>query len=173
GMKVSVGVGANSGEGGSGANVNGGGPHPEDPRLLFDDRYERHMEYRWEATAAKQVVRRILSNRSGWGKLPLGRPGRPAPRISALGPYHVMVTFSGAAARDMNPAVLLTRFRRKLRLSGLRAQVVVTPAVAPSSCGRATNGSAGGGAGAGSGSAGVSRAGSMGLPGAAAAANSS
>ncbi|GIL46816.1 hypothetical protein Vafri_3694, partial [Volvox africanus] len=179
GMKVRIGVGANGGGGDGGGGGGGGGENGngslqlEDPKLLFDERYERHMEYRWEATAAKQVVRRILSNRSGWGKLPLGQPGRPAPRISALGPYHIMVTFSGAAARDVNPSVLLSRFRRKLRLSGLRAQLVVTPAVAPSSCGRATSGCAGGGGSGGSGGAGVSQAGSMGLSGAAAAADSS
>ncbi|GLI58585.1 hypothetical protein VaNZ11_000195, partial [Volvox africanus] len=179
GIKVhrnGVGNSANSGDsgggGGGGENVNGN-LQLEDPKLLFDDRYERHMEYRWEATTAKQVVRRILSNRSGWGKLPLGQPGRPAPRISALGPYHIMVTFSGAAARDVNPTVLLTRFRRKLRLSGLRAQVVITPAVASSSCGRATSGCAGDGGGGGSRGAGELRANSMGLPGAVTATDSS
>ncbi|GLC43067.1 hypothetical protein PLESTM_001427200 [Pleodorina starrii] len=165
GAKLATG-GASSGGGGGGEGGGGGGVTEQQDsgvELLFDERYERHMEHRWEATAAKQVVRRILSNRSGWGKLPLGRPGHPAPRISALGPYHIMVTFTGAAARDVDPAALRARFRRKLRLSGLRAQVVVTPAVAPSSAGRA------GSTGVGIGGGGVSRAGSLAAPGVSAA----
>ena len=125
-------------------------PPPPPPQLLFDERYDRHVEHFWDATAAKQVsvrgkaptfapmhlshshadcirtctrahaqvVRRVLSNRSGWGRLPLGRPGQPPPRISALGPLHIMATFTGAAAAGLDPAALLARFRRKLRLSG-------------------------------------------------------
>ncbi len=42
-----------------------------------------------------------------------------------------MVSFAGPAAAGVDPALLLSRFRRKLRLSGLRAQVTAAPLVAP------------------------------------------
>ncbi|KXZ52724.1 hypothetical protein GPECTOR_8g118 [Gonium pectorale] len=136
GCKVGSG-GPGGGAGGGYGNSGGGGALEGEPGLLFDERYERHVEWHWDATTAKQIVRRVLSNRSGWGRLPVCRPGAVPPRISALGPFHIMVTFAGPAAAGVDPTALLSRFRRKLRLSGLRAQTTVTPAVAPASSGRA------------------------------------
>ncbi|MEW5317912.1 MAG: hypothetical protein WDW38_009174 [Sanguina aurantia] len=117
--------------------------------LLCDEDYERHIDFRWDHDVVKQVMRRIVKHKQGWGGLPLaGAAGAPRPLMSLQGlPFQVTLTMalktpatlvgatgsstasSGGKLGILDGSQLVERMRGKLRRCGVRAQLLLSSTI--------------------------------------------
>lgn len=108
--------------------ANGG----ESPAPVFDEDWERHYDYKWDAPVVRQVLKRLIATKAFLGKAASRAPGVQVRLSGESTPYHYLVNIRGVQVDSVDADLLLARFRRLLRRNGLRSQLLLTADFKPS-----------------------------------------